>query len=188
MLTTSKHLKRVQVHATNELWKLDLVSKTWVQIPVPKSVVPRFNHFMHVVEENGDNNGDARLIIVGGSNEDGVQLYHMDIFDLTTLSWELGQGGYPNSIGTKNDKNRRDYLLNMNINGREVGLASDTDLSVPIENTATNIPGLVVYISAARNHRGAIFRIYFHGGHSPTAEKPDRLANRRRRGKSSPNS
>ena len=160
VLTTSKHLKRVQLHATNELWKLDLVSKTWVQIPVPKSVVPRFNHFMHVVEENGDNNGDARLIIVGGSNEDGMQLYHTDIFDLTTLSWELGQGGCPNSVGTKDDKNRRDYLLNVNINGREVGLASDTDLSVPIENTATNIPGLVVYISGSeKSQRSNIKRV-----------------------------
>ena len=146
VLTTSKHLKRMHLHATNELWKLDLVSGTWVQIPVPRSVIPRFNHFMHVVEENGDNSGDAKLIVVGGLNGDGIQLYHTDIFDLTKLSWE---------VRTKNGDIKRDSLLKVNIDGREVGLASDTDLSVAIENTATNIPGLIVYISnSEKSQRG----------------------------------
>lgn len=50
---------------TNELWKLDLKTKCWSLISENPQITRRFNHSMHVLNENNENQ-DTKLIIVGG--------------------------------------------------------------------------------------------------------------------------
>lgn len=124
--------------ATNELWKLDLKTKCWTLVSVNPQITRRFNHSMHILNENNEKQ-DTKLIIVGGLDNMDIPVKKIDIFNLRTNSWES-----ESKSDEKPDSKRSSKIL-VNIDGMPISLSHDSNFSVLIENNEAEIPTLALY-------------------------------------------
>ncbi|CAI4060549.1 hypothetical protein SKDZ_05G1940 [Saccharomyces kudriavzevii ZP591] len=124
--------------ATNDLWKLDLRTKCWSLVSENPQITRRFNHSMHILNENNEKE-DTKLIIVGGLDNMDIPVKKIDIFDLHTSSWES-----ESKSENKRDLKRSLKIL-VNIDGVPISLSHDSNFSVLIENNEAEIPTLALY-------------------------------------------
>ncbi|QHS72921.1 Pmd1p [Saccharomyces paradoxus] len=124
--------------ATNELWKLDLKTKCWSLVSENPQITRRFNHNMHVLNENNEKQ-DTKLIIVGGLDNMDIPVKKIDIFNLRTNLWES-----ESKSDEKPDSKRSPKIL-VNIDGMPISLSHDSNFSVLIENNQAEIPTLALY-------------------------------------------
>ena len=124
--------------ATNELWKLDLKTKCWSLISENPQITRRFNHSMHVLNENNENQ-DTKLIIVGGLDNMDIPVKKIDIFNLRTSLWES------ESKSDENPASKGSSKILVNIDGMPISLSHDSNFSVLIENNQAEIPTLALY-------------------------------------------
>ncbi|CCD23309.1 Mds3p NDAI_0B02740 [Naumovozyma dairenensis CBS 421] len=118
--------------ATNELWKLDLRTKTWILLSKDPRIARRFNHTMHVKNENNDKR-DTKLVIVGGLNNLDQPIHKIDIFNITQNCWQ-------------SDSIPKDPLdVRSNIDGVDVSLNDDVNFTVLVDNNEAKIPALAYY-------------------------------------------
>ncbi|CAI4039093.1 hypothetical protein SMKI_07G0640 [Saccharomyces mikatae IFO 1815] len=119
--------------AANELWKLDLNTKKWSLLSDDPQIARRFNHTMHVKNENNDNR-DTKLIIVGGLNNMDQPVKKIDIYNITQNCWQAETiPKQPMDITT-------------NVNGIPLALAKDQNFSILVENNEANVPALAFYM------------------------------------------
>ncbi|CAI4061506.1 Mds3p SKDI_07G0690 [Saccharomyces kudriavzevii IFO 1802] len=119
--------------ATNELWKLDLNTKKWSLLSEDPQITRRFNHNMHVKNENNDNK-DTKLIIVGGLNNMDQPVRKIDIYNISQNCWQ----------SETIPKQPMDIITN--VNGIPLALAKDQNFSILVENNEANIPALAFYM------------------------------------------
>ncbi|EDO18137.1 hypothetical protein Kpol_1031p43 [Vanderwaltozyma polyspora DSM 70294] len=118
--------------ATNSLWKLDLKTKVWSLISEDPRITRRFNHSVHVKNEN-DETRDTKIVIVGGLNNMDEPISTIDIFNITKHCWEF-----------ELNPNVKDHMKT-NIDGNDVSLTNNTSFSILVENNEANIPALAFY-------------------------------------------
>ncbi|EJS43797.1 mds3p [Saccharomyces arboricola H-6] len=119
--------------ATNELWKLDLNTKEWSLLSDDPQVTRRFNHTMHVKNENNDNR-DTKLIIVGGLNNMDQPIKKIDIYNISQNCWQ------------SDTIPKQPMEITTNVNGTPLALAKDQNFSILVENNEANVPALAFYM------------------------------------------
>lgn len=123
---------------TNELWKLDLKTKCWSLLSKNPQITRRFNHNMHILNENNENQ-DTKLVIVGGLDNMDIPIKKIDIFNLRTNAWES-----ESKAGTIPDSKPPTKIW-VNIDGMPISLSHDSNFSVLIENNEAEVPTLALY-------------------------------------------
>lgn len=118
--------------ATNELWKLDIKTKTWKFISNNAKITRRFNHSMHLKNEDVDTR-DTKLIIVGGIDNTNEPVKKIDVYNLSQNCWQY-------EVIPKDD-----LELTVNINNNPISLLAENDFSILVENNEAKIPALVIY-------------------------------------------
>lgn len=119
--------------ATNELWRLDLNTKKWSLLSKDPQITRRFNHNMHVKNENNDSR-DTKLIIVGGLNNMDQPVRKIDIYNISQNCWQ------------SETIPRQPMEITTNVNGKPVALAKDQNFSILVENNEANVPALAFYM------------------------------------------
>ncbi|CAI4062564.1 hypothetical protein SUVZ_07G0600 [Saccharomyces uvarum] len=119
--------------ATNELWRLDLNTKKWSLLSKDPQITRRFNHNMHVKNENNDGR-DTKLIIVGGLNNMDQPVRKIDIYNISQNCWQ------------SETIPRQPMEITTNVNGKPVALAKDQNFSILVENNEANVPALAFYM------------------------------------------
>ncbi|CCF56516.1 hypothetical protein KAFR_0B02180 [Kazachstania africana CBS 2517] len=117
--------------ATNELWKLDMVTRKWSLLSSDPQITRRFNHTIHIQSSTEDSK-DCKLIIVGGLNNLDQPVHHIDVFNIKKNFWESTKS--PNQMVT-------------NIDGKVVSLTEHGNIPLLLENTETEVPTLAFYMS-----------------------------------------
>ncbi|CAI1960615.1 hypothetical protein SEUBUCD646_0E02180 [Saccharomyces eubayanus] len=123
---------------TNELWRLDLKTKCWSLVSKNPQITRRFNHNMHILNENNENQ-DTKLVVVGGLNNMDIPIKKIDIFNLRTNTWES-----ESKSETLPDLKRSSKIW-VNIDGMPISLSHDSNFSVLIENNEAEVPTLALY-------------------------------------------
>ncbi|CUS22984.1 LAQU0S07e04676g1_1 [Lachancea quebecensis] len=121
--------------ASNELWSLDLETKTWLQLSSDPSITRRFNHNMHLVPGN-DESEDTRIYIVGGLNNFDRPVHVVDCFNLTQQRWEFADDGSNHDDGQE---------IITNINGQNTHLIKSSSFSLLLRNQISDEPSLAMY-------------------------------------------
>ncbi|CAI4459284.1 ADE_G0018070.mRNA.1.CDS.1 [Saccharomyces cerevisiae] len=119
--------------ATNELWKLDLNTKKWSLLSDDPQIARRFNHTMHVKNENNDNR-DTKLIIVGGLNNMDQPVKKIDIYNISQNCWQ------------SETIPKQPMEITTNVNGIPLALSKDQNFSILVENNEANVPTLAFYM------------------------------------------
>ncbi|CCF57282.1 hypothetical protein KAFR_0C02890 [Kazachstania africana CBS 2517] len=118
---------------TNELWRLDLTTKEWSLLSKNPKIKGRFNHRVHVKNENV-NIRDTKLVIVGGLDDSNRPIYKVDVYNLTQNCWQ-------------DDAVPTDPLdIVANIDNEPVSLTIGSNFSIMVENNEAKIPALAFYI------------------------------------------
>ncbi|AET38078.1 uncharacterized protein Ecym_2343 [Eremothecium cymbalariae DBVPG len=143
-------LSDYELVATNELWKLDLLDKTWHLESNDPRVARRFNHEMHVLYEFDDDN-DTRLVIVGGMNNLDSLVQKVDVYNLTQNRWE----SFPDldnefeRLTLQGQEQREENLdvqnIYTNIGGERVGIAQGSNFALLVEDNEAHVPSLAFY-------------------------------------------
>lgn len=119
--------------ATNELWRLDLNTKKWSLLSKDPQITRRFNHNMHVKNENNDSR-DTKLIIVGGLNNMDQPVRKIDIYNISQNCWQ------------SETVPRQPMEITTNVDGKPVALTKDQNFSILVENNEANVPALAFYM------------------------------------------
>ncbi|CCK71197.1 Mds3p KNAG_0G01390 [Huiozyma naganishii CBS 8797] len=126
--------------ATNELWKLDLLTNKWTLLSRNPSIARRFNHTVHVKNELRDTR-DTKLIIVGGLNNLNEPINTIDIYNVTQNCWQF-------EVTPPDPMN-----LSANIDGNTVSLARERNFSILVEDNKARIPALAFYTPNSQDTR-----------------------------------
>ncbi|SCV00824.1 LANO_0F08746g1_1 [Lachancea nothofagi CBS 11611] len=121
--------------ASNELWTMDLRTKTWKQISSNPSITRRFNHNMHLVPGT-EEAGDTLIYIVGGLNNLDRPVHVVDVYNLTQDRWE----------SLDDDSSTADTQeIVTNINGQNTHLVQYSNFSLLIRDQMSNTPLIAMY-------------------------------------------
>lgn len=123
--------------ATNELWRLDLQTKEWHLIGKDAQITRRFNHTM-LIQNQSDETKDTKLVIIGGLNNMDQSISYIDVFNITTGTWE--------SIKSSN-------RIITNIEGSMVSLSQNKNCPVLLQDNEAEIPTLAFYMSSGQQDR-----------------------------------
>lgn len=126
--------------ASNCLWRLNLQTKVWSLLSEDPHVTRRFNHTMHVKNEN-DETRDTKLVIVGGLNNLDEPVETIDIYNATKNCWEF-------EINPEIQNH-----MYANVDGKRVSLTTNSNFSTLVENNEANIPALAFYYPQITDHR-----------------------------------
>ncbi|SCU93505.1 LADA_0G03466g1_1 [Lachancea dasiensis] len=122
-----------ELMASNELWALNLATKTWKLLSSNPSITRRFNHSMHV-DSGGEEGVDALLYIVGGLNNMDRPVHVVDIYNLTQRKWD-----------SLDDDNTEAQEIVTNINGQNTHLLQNSNFSLLIRDQVTDKPLIAMY-------------------------------------------
>lgn len=122
--------------ATNELWALDLVSRVWTLIGSDPSITRRFNHSMHVLNEE-KHDKDTLIVIIGGLNNMDRPVHVVDVYNITQNRWESGD-----------DSSASGDLVDLvaNVDGQNTQLVKGTNFSLLMERNESQTSDLILYV------------------------------------------
>lgn len=120
--------------ASNELWKLDLSTKTWTLISSDPSITRRFNHEAHILYGRNDDK-DTRLVVTGGLNNMDKPIHSIDVYNLDKGTWESGSNTFGSPIKG----------MVTNIDGSAISLTRENNFSLLLEKSPDQTPSLIFY-------------------------------------------
>lgn len=122
--------------ATNELWKLDLLTKKWTLMSKDPLIARRFDHSIFTLHTDEESK-DTKLVVVGGLNNMDQPVNYIDIYNLSKNEWE----SLPNT-----------NKIITNIAGKPVSITHDQNRPILIENNEADIPTLTYYVTDNTNN------------------------------------